>query len=213
MNRTLNLYPGWLRAWHWTNVGLFVALAITGTSMHFAEPGAPQVDFRTARFVHNSAGLLLTAFYIFYLAGNALGRNGHYYLPQGDDLGRGLLRQARYYLGGIFRGEPHPYGHSRDRKFNPLQKLTYAGLMYLVYPLLLVSGWLMFFPEKMPERLAGVTGVGVVSLAHSAIGYALSLFMVVHIYLGTTGETPGALFRAMWTGSVTPPADPDPSGS
>ncbi|MEZ5400983.1 MAG: cytochrome b/b6 domain-containing protein [Bryobacteraceae bacterium] len=202
-NRNMNadFYPRWLRAWHWSNAVLFAALLATGASMHFAEPGAPQVDFRTARFVHNTAGILLTLGYLIFLVRNTLSGNGRYYLPEGDDLGAGILRQVRYYLVGIFRGDPHPYHHIPGRKFNPMQKLTYLGLMYLVFPGIVVTGWLMFFPEKMPERIDGLPGAGAVSLAHAIIGYALALFLVVHIYLGTTGSTPLALFREMISGA------------
>jgi thiosulfate reductase cytochrome b subunit len=137
---------------------------------------------------------------VVFLAGNLFGSNGRYYRPAGDDFGAGLIRQARFYLVGIFRGEPHPYEHSSERKFNPLQKVAYLVVMFVIFPAIVVTGWCLFFPERMPERMWGAPGVAGVAVAHAAIGYALSLFMVGHMYLGTTGDTPGALFRAMLTG-------------
>jgi thiosulfate reductase cytochrome b subunit len=200
MSKLVYLYPRWLRIWHWTNAALFVILLVTGTSMHFATPGGPQMDFRSSRLLHNASGILLTAFYLVFLIGNFVTRNGRYYRPQGDDLTMGWIRQARYYAWGIFRGEPHPFEHSEARKFNPLQKITYLKVMYVLFPLLAVTGWLLFFPERLPAQLAGTTGVGFYALAHTALGYAATLFMLIHMYLGTTGESVGTLFRAMLTG-------------
>ncbi len=194
------LYPIWVRVWHWTNAVLFVVLAITGISMHYAEPGMPQVDFRTARIFHNAAGMAITAGYAVFAIGNLLSGNGRHYRPRGGDLPGGALRQIRYYLSGIFRGEPQPYPHSEEAKFNPMQRLTYLVVMYVLFPVLTVTGWVLFFPDRVPDRLAGMPGVSAFALAHAAVGYALSLFAVVHVYLGTTGETPWALFRAMVTG-------------
>ena len=39
------------------------------------------------------------------------------------------LSQARWYLLGIFKGEPHPYHVSPEHKFNPLQHITYMTPM------------------------------------------------------------------------------------
>ena len=46
---------------------------------------------------------------------------------------------------------------------------------------------------SLADLLSGLPGVSAFAVAHAATGYALSLFAVVHIYLGTTGETPFAL--------------------
>lgn len=201
MARMLYLYPLWLRLWHGSNAIFFVALLITGTSMHFAEPGMPQVDFRTARLVHNASGVLMTAGYAVFILGNFLSRNLIHYMPEKGDFPAGIARQLRHYLWGIFVGAPHPFPHSEARKFNPVQKATYAFVMYIAIPAIVLTGWVLFFPDRIPDRLGAMPGIGAVALAHSAIGYLLSLFMVVHIYMGTTGVTVGSLFRAIWTGS------------
>lgn len=200
MARQLYLYPLWLRLWHWSNAILFVSLLITGVSMHFAQPGAPQVDFRTARLVHNAAGVLMTAGYVIFLIGNFLSRNLVYYMPEKGDFPTGIIKQIRFYLGGIFTGDPHPFPHSEQRKFNPMQKLSYAVVMYIVFPAIVVTGWVLFFPDRIPDRIDHMPGIGFLALAHSGIGYALSLFMAIHIYLGTTGVTLGSLFKGMLTG-------------
>ncbi|MBI3207771.1 MAG: cytochrome b/b6 domain-containing protein [Candidatus Solibacter usitatus] len=206
------LYPLWLRIWHWSNALLFLTLIVTGTSMHFAHPGQPQVDFRTARLIHNSCGILLTAFYLVFLCGN-LGRNGRHYSRGWNELPRGLVRQLRYYFHGIFLGAPHPHHPSPEQKFNPMQKVAYLVMMYAALPVLTVTGWALFFPDKTPEHMLGTTGIGALATAHSALGYLFSLFMVVHIYLGTTGDTSTALFKNMLLGDVTPLPDPEESSA
>lgn len=188
-------YPPWLRFWHWTNAAAFLVLVITGTSMHFAEPGVPQIDFRTARVVHNAAAGVMTAGYVTFLAGTIFGANRRYYKLNKGDIPQGALRQARYYLLGIFRGEPKPFPHGVNGKFNPLQKIAYVSVMGLLIPVLIVTGGVLFVPDMLPER-----GVTVYAFAHSIVGYLLSLFLVVHIYLGTTGDTLTGLYRAMLTG-------------
>jgi thiosulfate reductase cytochrome b subunit len=135
-----------------------------------------------------------------FLVGNILWGNGWYYRLAAGDLSVGLLRQLRHYLLGIFLGEPAPFPHTAERKFNPLQKLSYLFVMYVPFPLLIVTGWVLLFPGRLPNGIFGVPGIGIWAITHTALGFLLSLFMVVHTYLGTTGTTPGQLFRLMLTG-------------
>jgi len=209
MRRELGGYPLWLRVWHWGNAVLFVILLITGLSMHYSRPG-PALGFRTDVLIHNTAGALLTLFYCLFLYGNLRLGNGRYYRIVAGDIEPGLLWQTRYYLWGIFVGSPHPYPHSEERKFNPLQKMFYLAVMYLLFPILAVTGWALLFPGRLPEAMFGVPGIGLWALAHTYIGYFVSLFMVIHVYLGTTGSTPGALFRFMWSGDTGRP-EPAPT--
>jgi thiosulfate reductase cytochrome b subunit len=183
-------------------------LLITGLRMHYLNLGPSPVGFRADVLIHNAAGILLTLFYCLFLYGNLRLGNGHYYRVVAEDIAPGLLWQTSYYLWGIFVGTPHPYPHSEERKFNPLQKLFYLVVMYLLFPVLTVTGWALLFPDRLPVEVFGVPGIGLWALAHTYIGFLLSLFMVVHIYLGTTGATPGTLFRLMWSGDTGRPEPP-----
>ena len=209
MRRELGAYPLWLRFWHWSNAVLFVVVLITGLSMHYSKPG-PTLGFRSDVLIHNTAGALLTLFYCLFLYGNLRLGNGRYYRVVAGDIEPGLLWQTRYYLWGIFVGSPHPYPHSEERKFNPLQKMFYLAVMYLLFPILTVTGWALLFPGQLPEAMFGVPGIGLWALAHTYTGYFVSLFMVIHVYLGTTGSTPGALFRFMWSGDTGRPEPASP---
>jgi len=202
MRRESDPYPFWLRVWHWSNLLLFVTLLITGVSMHYAKPGPPSVKFRADVLIHNTAGILLTLFYGLFLYGNLRLGNGRYYRFVAGDFAPGLIRQARYYLWGIFVGSPHPYPETGERKFNPLQKLSYVVVMYLPFPILIVTGWALLFPDRLPKELFGAPGIAPWALAHTYLGVLLALFMVGHAYLGTTGTTPGELFRLMWSGGT-----------
>jgi thiosulfate reductase cytochrome b subunit len=193
-------YPLWLRVWHWANALLFVTLLITGLRIHLSKPGP--FGFRADVLIHNTTGILLTLFYCLFLYGNLRLGNGCYYRVVPDDIEPGIIKQVRYYLWGIFVGSPHPYPHSEKRKFNPLQKLIYLAVMFLLLPILVVTGWALLFPDKLPAQTLGQPGIGLWAAFHTYTGFCLALFMVVHVYLGTTGKTPSTLFRFMWTGNT-----------
>ncbi|GIX07492.1 MAG: hypothetical protein KatS3mg115_1895 [Candidatus Poribacteria bacterium] len=196
----LYLYPLWLRLWHWSNAVLFLVLILTGISMHYADLTSPWVPFRVARVLHNLAGILLALLYLGFLIGNAVSGNWRYYVPPCRGLFRGVRKQLHYYLVGIFRGEPHPFHPSERSKFNPLQQVAYLVVMYVLMPLLVGTGVLLLFPEWAPERVLGWGGVWPMAVAHSGVAFLLTLFLVAHLYLATTGERVAENFCAMVRG-------------
>ncbi|MBK1719596.1 cytochrome b/b6 domain-containing protein [Thiocystis violacea] len=197
--KALYLYPGWLRIWHWVNALLFILLMVSGASMHYA--GTPWLlAFETAVPIHNAAGILLTLGWIAFVIGNVRTDNGRYYRLRWRGLAGRLIEQSLYYARGIFRDAPHPFHVTAEAKFNTLQQLSYLGVMYGLMPLLILSGWSFLFSVYLPETLFGIGAVWVVAMTHLATSYALVLFVLVHLYIITTGETVLTNPLAMITG-------------
>lgn len=196
------LYPKWLRIWHVVNAILFIILIMTGISMQYTDKdnAAYMVSFAKAVKTHNYAATILTINYIFYLFGNILTGNSRFYKIERENFGRDLMLQLRYYSFGMFRGEKHPFPVTEERKFNPLQKLTYVLAMYIALPLLIVSGIGLLFPEITVQNFFGVSGLIYTDILHITTGFLLSIFMIVHIYTCTLGAKPGSLFWGMITG-------------
>jgi thiosulfate reductase cytochrome b subunit len=198
--KKLYLYPLWLRFWHWLNALLFLVLIISGISLHYSESGSLIVPFRVAMLSHNIAGVLLSLIYIFYIASSIISGNIWYYKPIFKGLLKRLVKQIKFYLMGIFNRDAHPFYADENHKFNPLQQLSYIVVIFVFIPLIIISGWLMLFPEYAPDEIFGMGGIWPMAILHIIVGFILSLFMFVHIYLGTTGETIGDLFKSMLTG-------------
>jgi thiosulfate reductase cytochrome b subunit len=196
----VRMYPAWLRVWHWSNAILFVVLAYTGVRMHFGQRRGPIMSFETAFNVHNIAGILLVAVGVLFFIGNVLGPNQRQYLSRPRDGLRGILRQLRWYLIGIFKGEPHPYHAAPEHKFNPLQHLTYVGVMYVLYVLLLLSGVALLIPGFLPSEVLGRPGTFWMAAIHWITAAAGILFLVGHLYLGSMGDKARDLYAAMLDG-------------
>jgi thiosulfate reductase cytochrome b subunit len=194
------LHPIWVRIWHWSNAAFFVALIITGFSMHFGGAPAQVVSFQTSRIVHNVSGWLLIGNFVAYIVGLVLSSQWRQYLRFDDGFAGSMLAQARYYAGGILRGEPHPEHPTEERKFNALQQVTYLGIMALVLPLIIITGIMLQFPETAPKEILGSGGVWPLAVLHTIVAYLLIAFTIGHVYLTTTGETPDENIRAMVTG-------------
>jgi thiosulfate reductase cytochrome b subunit len=198
---TVYLYPVWIRLWHWFNALLYLVLIMTGLSMQYSNPEFPMLRFDLAVSIHNTCGILLSLNYLVIILGNIITTNGRFYKINRKGFIRELLSQADYYLFGIFKGKKAPYPINGERKFNPLQKISYVAVLYFMMPFVIITGWAMIFPEMIfVNKLFGTSGLHVTDLVHILMGFILSLFMFVHIYLCTIGKPAGTHFRAMLSG-------------
>ena len=190
------VYKAFERFWHWTQAILILFLALTGFEIH----GSYQfLGYRQAVLYHNTAAiafLCLIAFAIFWHFTTGGWRQ---YIPTRQF----LSEQVRYYTVGIFHNAPHPTRTTPLNKLNPLQRLVYLGLKILVIPVMVVSGLLyMFFRYPQAKGFVMLAGGQLVRIAllHTLGAFFLVAFVIAHIYLTTTGETPVSNLRAMITG-------------
>lgn len=193
-------FPLWLRLWHWSSAVLMVALLASGLSLHYADPRGWMIPFDLARRIHIASGLAMSAAYVCFVIGNLASGNGRHYWQRRQALGSELWRQARYYGYDIFRGLPQPFPPTAERRFNALQQVVYTAVMYGAMPVLMASGLVFMIPTLAPDHLFGIDGLLPVALLHMVTAFLLTLFIVGHIYLGTTGRTPTSMIRAMLTG-------------
>jgi thiosulfate reductase cytochrome b subunit len=194
------LYPRYIRLWHMLNAVFMLLLILTGLSMQYSGREAPIIPFPVAVKMHNISGITLTASYLLFVIGNFFSGNGKHYRLQWQGLRRRMSIQLRYYLFGYLKKQKHPYPVSGERKFNPLQAFTYALVMYIALPLLMISGWGLLFPETILDGVFGISGLVLTDLLHVIMGFLLSIFMIVHIYTITIGLHPLRNFRAIITG-------------
>lgn len=200
--KKLYMVTGPERTWHWINAGGIVFLALSGLNIHFAREFNVFGTLPAAIAVHNLIGIVVSINYMLWAV--YLVRTGRirFYAPDGDDLIGGLIRQARYYLLGIFRDAPHPFEEGATRKFNPLQKWTYIVVMAVLLPLQAVTGlWLFHLIQAWQHVSSGV--LQFLGVAHTVLAIFLTAFLIGHIYLATTGDTPWTHFRMMLTGYAT----------
>jgi thiosulfate reductase cytochrome b subunit len=196
------LYPKWIRVWHVINAAMFLILIVTGLSMQYTdkENAAYVVGFAKAVRWHNSAAIILVINYIIFVTGNLLTNNGRYYRIGKKDFLQNLKKQFNFYLKGMFKGEKHPFPVTEERKFNPLQKITYVLAMYVAVPLLIISGIGLLLPEITITTIFGISGLILTDILHITMGFFLSIFMIIHIYTCTLGHKPTSLFRGIITG-------------
>ena len=200
MAEKIYLYPVWVRLWHAANAFLCILLILSGISMQYSNPDAPLIPFEAAVSMHNISGIILTLSYFFFFLGNLFTPNGRYYRMKLKGLARRLTLQARYYLFGVFRGEHAPFPVTRERKFNPLQQISYVFVMYIAFPLLFITGWALLFPEFIIRQLFNMSGIFLTAQLHIVMGFLVSLFLIIHIYVSTMGKTPSSNFKSMVNG-------------
>ena len=187
------------RAWHWLHAVLILALILTGFNIHFPQEFNVFGSFETAVKAHNFTGVLVSIDWGVWLIYNLTTRRIKYYLPNGEDLIKGVVKQARFYLYGIFKGEGHPFHTDEKRKFNPLQKWTYLAVMAFFMPFQIITGVVLLYLVPSGDALAD-SHLRLYSILHTLAAFALTAFVVGHIYLATTGHNPLSLFKFMITG-------------
>jgi thiosulfate reductase cytochrome b subunit len=120
---------------------------------------------------------------------NVVTGNSKQYIVKFSGITGRLIKQARYYTYGIFKGEPHPFAITKESKFNPLQQLVYVGTMYAMIPLIIFTG------------LMALYGKSALALnIHMILAVGALMGLIGHLYMTTTGDRPLYLTKAMIDG-------------
>lgn len=187
------LYTRFERFWHWLQAVLIMLLLLTGFEIN---SGYGLFGYRTAVDIHNFLGLfwlIAFAFFIFWIFTTGEWKQ---YIPTT----RKMISVIRYYGYGIFRAEPHPVPKRLDAKHNPLQRLTYLSLAALLLPIQMITGFLYWGYNSWADWGFSFLSLQVVALIHTAGAFAILSFLIVHLYMTTTGHTIFAHIKAMITG-------------
>jgi len=198
--QTVYMYSIYERFWHWLQTFTILGLLLTGLIIH-----NPQVfglfSFRGVVLVHNVlAGILLVnaALSLFYhLASGEIRK----FIPRPQGLLDQAIAQALYYVKGIFRNDPHPFEKTPQRKFNPLQQVTYFAILNILLPLQGLTGLLMWGAQHFPELTTRLGGLPFLAPFHTLLAWFFASFIVLHVYLTTTaGPTPLSSIQSMMLG-------------
>jgi len=193
-------YPIWLRIWHGINALGILILIVTGINMQFSNPKFELINFGFAVNLHNIAGILVTLNYLLFFFGNILTSNKKYYRLKLKGLFKRLNLQIGYYTSGMFKNQPPPFPLSEKRKFNPMQKVSYLFVMYLFVPGLIITGLALLFPETIIENVYSVSGIFLTAILHASLGFLVSIFLIVHLYVASIGKYPLNNFKSILNG-------------
>jgi len=199
--KKIYIHPLPVRIWHWTNAIGFVLLILTGLQIRYRDL-VGIASFEASVRIHNFVGFVLMGSYllwlVFYLTSDKIKNYQMELSPK--KFYTTAIKQALYYGYGIFRGKENPHHTSPYTKFNPLQKLTYDLIMLLVVPIQFITGLFLWDVQRFAGAVAALGGVRTVDTVHVLLFIFFSAFLPVHAYLATLGHTPGAHFKAMFTG-------------
>lgn len=190
---TIYLYTRYERFWHWFQTLLIIILLVTGLEVHGV---FTLLGFEQAVAVHEFTGitwLIAFAFFVFWLFTTGEWKQ---YVPTT----RKVAAVVCHYGYGIFKGDPHPVPKQKEAKHNPLQRLTYLALAAILLPIQMLTGMLYWGYNSWTDWGLSFLSLEAVAFVHMACAFALFAFMIVHVYMTTTGHSPLAHVRAMITG-------------
>jgi thiosulfate reductase cytochrome b subunit len=182
------LYTRFERLWHWFQSLMIILLMITGFEIHGIYS---LLGFETAVEIHNFVGLTWLGSFAFFTFWLIITGEWKQYIPTTKK----LFAVARYYAWGIFRGLEHPVQKSPGAKHNPLQRLAYLGISAMLLPVQMATGLLYYLYYALP----GVP-LAPIAVIHTLAGYLLVNFLIIHLYMTTTGHSLFSHIRGMITG-------------
>lgn len=193
------MYDAYRRFWHWLQTSAIVILLFTGLIIHRPDIfGA--FSFRGMVTVHNVVAVVLVVNALLAVFYHIATDRMQEYIPRPYGFFDDAMVQAKYYISGIFKGEPHPFEKTPNRRMNPIQHFTYFGILNVLLPLQMITGALMWGVQKFPTFANALGGLPFLAPFHSLVAWLFATFILVHVYMTTTGATPLEATRAMITG-------------
>jgi len=193
------MYESYRRFWHWLQTATIVLLLFTGLIIHrpdifgaFSFPGVVTV--------HNVLAVILVINAFLSLFYHLATERIREFIPHPYGFFDDAIVQAKYYINGIFKHEPHPFEKRPDSRMNPIQKATYFMILNVLLPLQIVTGALMWGAQRLPQIANMLGGLPLLAPFHSLVAWTFGTFIIVHVYMTTTGATPLEAMRGMVTG-------------
>jgi len=211
----VHMYDAYERLWHWLQAAAILLLLFTGLVIHKPHFFG-MFSFPYMVNVHNVLGFILltnAALSLFYHLASGEVRQ---YLPEPRGFIGNTMAQAMYYSQGIFAGRPHPMEKTKENKLNPLQQVTYLAILNILLPAQIITGILIWGLQRWPHIAAELGGLPMLALVHTLVAWTFATFIVMHIYLTTTGHTPTAGIKSMiggWDDVEKHAGDPVTDGS
>jgi len=193
------MYTFYERLWHWLQTFSIVILAITGLIIHKPELFG-FINLGGVVLTHNVIAAILAVNAVLALFYNLVSGDIQRFIPQPQGFFNQMVVQIKYYVQGIFKGEEHPFEKTREKRLNPLQKITYFGILNVLLPLQGLTGILIWGAQQWPELAEKLGGLSFLAPFHSLIAWLFISFIFAHVYLTTTGPTPLAGIKAMMMG-------------
>jgi thiosulfate reductase cytochrome b subunit len=192
MSKAVMIFKRFERFWHWGQAALVLLLMLTGLELH----GSIKLfGFGESSNFHHWAGFIWSALVVLIFTWIFTTGEWKQFMPNKN----GLDVVLRFYLYGVFVGEEHPHHMSAENKFNPLQRLAYLGVLFVLIPLQIITGLIFFFFPEL--RAAGlIEQIGLIAVVHTFCAYTLIAFLLVHLYLITLGRKLSSHLRAMLSG-------------
>ena len=194
--RKVYIYKGFERFWHWSQASLIMFMSVTGFEIH----GSYTIfGFEKATQYHQVAAWMLMGLLVFAIFWHITTGEWRQYIPTTKQ----LKDQVIFYVSGIFKGEHHPTQKTELSKLNPLQRLVYLGFKIILIPLTTITGIMYLLYKTIDQNnLIIIEDYPLESIAfwHTLGAILLMIFLVVHVYMTTTGKTPTSNINAMITG-------------
>lgn len=193
MAKKVYLYTRFERFWHWVQSLLIFALLLTGFEVHGV---FTLFGFQEAVAIHNFLGLTWIILFIFIVFWVFTTGEWRQYIPTSKK----LFEVMGYYSSGIFKGLPHPVKKSKAAKHNPLQRLTYLALTAVLLTLQMVTGMLYYLYNDWAIWGWTFLDLRFIAIVHLACAFSILGFIIIHVYMTTTGHTLTSNITAMFSG-------------
>ena len=193
------MYGVYERLWHWLQTFAIVILITTGLIIH--RPDTFGIfQFHGVVIVHNVVAAILGINAFLSLFYHLVSGEIKQYIPHPQGFFDQSITQALYYLRGIFQNAEHPFEKTPSKKLNPLQQVTYFAILNVLLPLQGITGILIWGAQRWPGIAESLGGLLFLAPFHTMIAWMFAAFIVLHVYLTTTGPKPLTGIKAMMMG-------------
>ncbi len=191
--QAVQIYTIYERFWHWSQAILIFMLAFTGFGLHGTHSF---LDFQSAVELHTISAVLLIVLWLFTTFWNFTTGNWRQFLPKSG----GMIDVIKYYAWGILTGDTHPHIKTLRHKQNPLQALAYLTFMILIGPALAATGIIYLTYDLWNGIPDAAFYFKVLVFMHTGAAFLMVAFVIIHVYMTTTGKTVFAYIKTMITG-------------